>query len=50
MSVLSMESKSSIDISTRYFNGVVANARYLLVDGSIFTRKLIFHNLDNFEK
>ena len=38
--VLSMESKSSIDISTRYFNGVVANARYLLVDGSIFTRKL----------
>ena len=40
--VLSMESKRSSDISTRYFNGIVKNARYLLVDGSIFTSKSIF--------
>ena len=39
--VLSMESKSSSDIPTRYFSGVVANARYLIVDGFIFTRKLM---------
>ena len=40
--VLSMESKRSSDKSTRYFNGIVENARYLLVDGSIFTSKSIF--------
>ena len=39
--VFSTESESSSNISSRYFRGNVANARYLLLDRSIFTSKYI---------